>query len=147
VQVYALAASAVFMLPLYKHLMTWVGAAPASRKNLAKLLNMGSVAVIVGGIAEMFMVRKDSEDILLRGRKGLMRTAIETGTPIVPVYFLGGSQTLSFGPTCLKALSRRLRTSIGFVFGRMGLPIPRQITIHMVSGKLIWPGDALHCGV
>lgn len=120
--------------------MTWVGAMPASRKNLAKLLNMGSVAVVVGGIAEMFMVRKDREEILLRGRKGLIRTAIETGTPIVPVYCLGGSQILSFGPTFLKALSRRLRTSIGFVFGRLGLPIPRQIPMRMVSGKLLWPG-------
>lgn len=142
-QVFALAASAVFMLPFYKHFMTWIGAAPASRKNLAKLLSMGSVAVIVGGIAEMFMVRKDREEILLRGRRGLMRTAIETRTPIVPVYFLGGSQVLSFGPSCFKPLSRRLRTSIGFVFGRLGLPIPRQKPIHMVSGKLLWPGAAL----
>lgn len=92
----------------------------------------------------MFMVRKYREEILLWGRKGLMQTAIETGTPIVPVYFLGGSQVLSFGPTFLKALSRRLRTSIGVVFGRLGLPIPRQMPIHMVSGKLLWPGAELH---
>ena len=37
----------------YKHFMRWVGCMPASRQNLALLLEKGSVAVTMGGIAEM----------------------------------------------------------------------------------------------
>jgi hypothetical protein len=140
VQVYALAASAVFYLPGYRHIMTWIGCMPASRSNLSMLLSKGSVAVIVGGIAEMFMVKSDREEIKLRGRKGLMRTAIETNTPIMPVYHLGNSQILSFGPQLLKSVSRRLRTSLGLVYGKYGMPIPHQVPIHMVASKLLWPG-------
>lgn len=51
--VYALAASAVFYLPGYRHFMNWVGCKPASRQNLAALLQHGAVAVTMGGIAEM----------------------------------------------------------------------------------------------
>lgn len=39
-KVYALAASAVFWLPVFKHLMTWLGCQPASRTNLKKLLKV-----------------------------------------------------------------------------------------------------------
>jgi diacylglycerol O-acyltransferase 2, plant len=52
-KVYGLAASAVFYLPGYKHFMRWVGCMPASRDNLVQLLKKGSVAVTMGGIAEM----------------------------------------------------------------------------------------------
>lgn len=138
-QVYGLAASAVFYLPFYKHFMTWIGCKPASRKNLAQLLQRGSVAVVMGGIAEMFMLKDDREEVMLRTRKGLMRTAIETGTAVVPTYFMGNSRVLKFGPQFLKTVSRKLRTSLGFVFGRLGLPVPIQHPITMVVGKAIQP--------
>ena len=51
--VFALAASVVFYLPGYRHFMRWVGCLPASRANQDRLLQRGSVAVMVGGIAEM----------------------------------------------------------------------------------------------
>eukprot|EP00892_Ulva_mutabilis_P007201 jgi/Ulvmu1/4853/UM020_0139.1 len=143
-KVYALAASAVFWLPIFKHLMTWLGCQPASRANLKMLLKKGSVAVTPGGIAEMFFSQETTEEVILRGRKGLIRTAIETGTPVVPCYHLGNSQTLTFGPSWLKPVSRRLRTSIGIVMGWMGTPLPVQIPIYMCVGKRIIP-ETLSC--
>lgn len=147
----------------------------------------GSVAVTMGGIAEMFYSQEHNEEIILRGRcawcylcsvvwfrrcscllgfppamlakyhadiiilsqtleikvlyrKGLIRTAIETGTPVVPCYHLGNSQTLRFGPQWLQPLSRRLRTSVGIVMGCMGTPLPVQVPIIMCVGKRITPG-------
>lgn len=138
-KVFALAASAVFYVPLYKHVMRWIGCLPASRQNLTKLLKEGSVAVVMGGIAEMFMLRDDREEVLLRNRSGLMKTSIELQTPIVLVYYMGNSRILKFGPVWLKDISRRLRTSLGFVYGRWGTPLPIKHHIEMVCSKPIQP--------
>lgn len=47
----------------------------------------------------------------------------------------GQSQVLSFGPSWLQGASRKLRASIGIMYGVLGLPIPRPAPIYMVSGK------------
>ena len=86
-----------------------------------------------------FLASSGQEEVILRSRKGLFKTSIETGAPVVPVYHLGNSAVLKFGPHWLLSLSRRLRTSLGFVYGKWG-PIPTQHPIHMVSGDAIKPG-------
>ena len=35
--------------------MSWLGAAPATRKNFEMMLKEDSVAVVIGGLAEMYM--------------------------------------------------------------------------------------------
>ena len=47
-----------------------------------------------------------------------------TCADIMPVYHLGDSQLLDFWG--FKWLSRKLRASLGVVWGRWGLPLPRQ---------------------
>ena len=39
----------------------WIGSVPATTHNFKKLLRKGSVAVIVGGIAEIFLQVCDGE--------------------------------------------------------------------------------------
>jgi hypothetical protein len=94
-----------------------------------------SVGVLVGGIAEMFLLRQDCEQIKLLGRKGFVRIAVEAGTPILPVYIFGNSKVLSFGPAWLQRWSRKLRASLGLMYGVWGLPIPRRLPIYMAVGK------------
>jgi hypothetical protein len=53
--VYSLAASSVFNIPFWRHFLTWIGCVPATTGNFKKMLGKGSVAVVVGGIAEMYM--------------------------------------------------------------------------------------------
>lgn len=67
-----------------------------------------SVGLMVGGIAEMFMIRRDHERIKLRDRKGFVRIALEHGTDILPVYMFGVNQALDFGPPWLQRLSRKV---------------------------------------
>lgn len=67
-----------------------------------------SVGLMVGGIAEMFMIRRDHERIKLRERKGFVRIALEHGTDILPVYMFGVNQALDFGPPWLQRLSRKV---------------------------------------
>jgi hypothetical protein len=53
--IFFLAASSVFKVPIWRHLMAWLGGAPATLGHFRRLLKRGSVAVIVGGIAEMYL--------------------------------------------------------------------------------------------
>jgi hypothetical protein len=102
-----------------------------------------SVAVMVGGIAEMFMLRKDAEVLKLRSRKGFVRLALEHGTDILPTYLFGNSAILDFGPRWLQQASRRWRASFGLMYGPWGLPLPRRVPILMVVGAPVKAGPAM----
>jgi hypothetical protein len=55
---YFLAADSVFHIPLWRHVMTWLGGRPATLANFRRLLRRGSCAVqgaYLGGIAEMYL--------------------------------------------------------------------------------------------
>jgi 2-acylglycerol O-acyltransferase 2 len=45
----------VFSIPFWRHFIAWLGSVEATPKNFKRILKKGSVAVIVGGIAEMYM--------------------------------------------------------------------------------------------
>lgn len=53
--IYSLAASSVFSIPFWRHFIAWLGSVEATPANFKRILKRGSVAVIVGGIAEMYM--------------------------------------------------------------------------------------------
>jgi diacylglycerol O-acyltransferase 2, plant len=76
--IYSLAADSVFHIPLWRHVIAWLGARPATRPNFLRLLKRGSVAVLVGGIAEMFMQDARRERLMLRSRKGFTRVAVSS---------------------------------------------------------------------
>lgn len=120
------------------HSSTWA-VDPATGKRKTGV----SVGLMVGGIAEMFMIRKDHERIKLKDRKGFVRIALEHGTPILPVYMFGANQVLDFGPPWLQRLSRKMRASVGIIYGRWGLPVPRRVPIFQVTGKPLDVGPAM----
>lgn len=139
-KIYSLAATTVFNIPFWRHFVAWIGSVPATRANFKRLLSKGSVAVIVGGIAEMYMQSKKCERIKLRNRKGFVKVAIEEGITggIMPVYHLGNTQLMDFAPQWLAGISRKWRVSLGFLIGRWGfLPLPNQRPLYMVCGKPI----------
>jgi hypothetical protein len=49
----------------------------------------------------------------------------------------GNTQLFDFMPQSLSALSRKWQASLGFLVGRWGLPVPRQVPLYMVSGQPI----------
>lgn len=134
--VYSVAASSVFYIPLWRHFVAWIGSLPATKENFKKLLKKGSCAVVVGGIAEMYMLDPHKERIKLKGRKGFAKIAIEDNTDgVVPVYYFGNSRCLEFGPEWLSAISRKWGVSLGYLHGRWGLPLPRPIPIFLAHGR------------
>jgi hypothetical protein len=62
------------------------------------------------------------------------------GADIIPAFFFGNTSlfdVLGSGmDSWLAKVSRKLRTSIMFFYGRLFLPVPYRHPIHMVTGKL-----------
>ena len=125
------------MIPLYSAILKWTGCVTATNANLRKALNQGSCAVVVDGIAGMYVNEPDKEMVKFSGRKGFIRAAVETGTPIVPAFNFGNSRLLTLVPKFLEKPARKLQCAMGIIVGRWGLPIPKKVMIMTVAGKAI----------
>lgn len=114
-----------------------MGSIAATNKNLREALNTGSCAVVVDGIAGMYVDESNKEMAKFSGRKGFVRAAVETGTPIVPVFHFGNSRLLKLKPKWLEGPARKLQCAMGIIIGRWGLPFPKKIPLMAVVGKAI----------
>ena len=94
----------------------------------------------------MFLSDAENECIYFKKRYNTCKAAIENGCDIVPTYFFGntkqfeviGSSTSgSWFSKVLARLSRKLRMSIVFFYGRFFLPIPFRHPIKMVSCEVV----------
>lgn len=136
-------ADIIFMFPIMRHIMAWVGTVPAKRANITKVFKEGKhCAVIPGGIAEMYLMSEDSEGIYLRKRHNTVKAAIQEGAHIVPSFFFGNTKIFnvasgSGSDSWMSKLSRKLRASIVIFFGRQGLPVPLRHPIRMVTGNIV----------
>lgn len=73
------------------------------------LLQQGqSVAIHVGGIAEMFESHPDRETIFLRKRRGFIKAAVSNGVSVLPMFHFGNSQILKFVPRCVSCFCHRV---------------------------------------
>lgn len=100
-KVYSLAADVLFKIPLYRHFMCWMGSQPANKKHFEKLIRQGSVAIVVGGIAEIFMQHETREQVnrfhVVFGIKNLVIGVGESQEGIHPI----GCPTWSRYCSCL----------------------------------------------
>src|SRR5882757_4095102 len=126
--VYTLAHYGVFIANVGDWLRR-AGVIEASRENAAKALRSGAVVIDFAG------------------RTGYVRTAIETGVPIVPMVSIGGQETQLFlarGDSIARRLGLKrarveiLPISIGFPFGLSAilppnLPLPAKIVTRVLE--------------
>jgi len=137
------AANVVFMFPIMRQIMSWIGTHHANRKNIGKIFKKGySVAIIPGGIAEMYLINDKTESIYLRKRHNTVKAAIEEGATIIPTFFFGNSRIFTVlngqgSDSWISKVSRKLRASIFFFYGRFGLPIPYRHPLKMITGEPI----------
>lgn len=145
--IYTLAHWGVFMANVGDWLHR-AGVIEASRENAARALRDGAVVLVFpGGDYDAYRPTLTENVIDFAGRTGYVRTAIETGVPIVPVVSIGAQETQFFlarGDSIAKRLGlQRLRAQIlpisfGFPFGLSAIfppniPLPSKIVTRVLE--------------
>jgi 1-acyl-sn-glycerol-3-phosphate acyltransferase len=145
--VYTMGHDMIFVGPIG----TWLrrlGVIEANRANAAQALRDGAVVLVFpGGDYDSYRPTFTENVIDFNGRTGYIRTAVETGVPIVPMVSIGAQETQLFlarGDSIARGLGlKRLRSeilpvSIGFPFGLSvffppNLPLPSKIVTRMLE--------------
>jgi 1-acyl-sn-glycerol-3-phosphate acyltransferase len=145
--VYTLAHYGVFIANIGDWLRR-AGVIEASRENAAKALRDGAVVLVFpGGDYDSYRPTFTENVIDFNGRTGYVRTAIETGVPIVPMVSIGGQETQLFlarGDSIARRLGLKrarieiLPISFGFPFGLSALfppnlPLPAKVVTRVLE--------------
>lgn len=140
----AAVSSAIFSVPLMRHVFTWCDAIDVSKKRIVNSLDRGySVAVCPGGAQEAAYMENDKEIVLfLKSRMGLVKLCLENGTPLIPSFCFGQRKIFDYWVPPFKPLHSFCR-QYGYVpvffFGYFGLPFgpPKPTPLTVVVGKPI----------
>jgi 1-acyl-sn-glycerol-3-phosphate acyltransferase len=145
--IYTLGHDMIFLGPV-GDLLHRVGVIEANRENAAKALRDGAlVLVFPGGDYDSYRPTFTENVVDFNGRKGYVKTAIESGVPIVPMVSIGAQETQLFlarGDSIARRLGlTRLRAeilpiSIGFPFGLSvffppNVPLPSKIVTRVLD--------------
>jgi 1-acyl-sn-glycerol-3-phosphate acyltransferase len=145
--VYTLAHYGVFIANVGDWLRR-AGVIEASRENAAKALRSGAVVLVFpGGDYDSYRPTFTENVIDFGGRTGYVKTALESGVPIVPMVSIGGQETQLFlarGDSIAKRLGLKrarieiLPFSIGFPFGPSvilppNLPLPAKVVTRVLE--------------
>ena len=133
-------ADVLLRTPIMKHVMGIFGLISAGKKSLVETLKKtgaaGTVVLYIGGMAELFLSDENEELLYLKKRKGFIKLALQTGVDVIPVYLFGNTTVLSvMKHGILSTVSRKLGVSLTYMWGKYGLPIPRDCQLLYVSGK------------
>lgn len=137
----ALASSAIFRVPLVRHLWSWLGLQSVDRRTLRRLLEEGNIPILIpGGVAECMHLAPGRETVYLKRRAGFAKMALQHGAALIPAFAFGQSNIFGFAapPRPVAVAFARLAGFAPIVYwGLWGTPIPRRVPIHVVLGKPI----------
>ncbi len=97
-----------------------------------------------------YLINDKEEGIYLRSRHNTIKVAIQNGLDIIPSYTFGNTRLFDIAvgaksesdsgsgiSSMIARLSRKLRMSIIFFYGKFFLTIPYQIPLRIVRGRMI----------
>lgn len=148
--IYILAHDILFKHPRMNALLRSVGIVPARRETARQVLEAGhKLLVFPGGDLETLRPYRDRAKVVLAGRTGFAKLALEHDVPIVPVVSAGSHETLivlSQGRRIAKALRlpqwarlHSLPIMLAFPWGVLAgptcalpyLPLPAKVTVRL----------------
>lgn len=151
--IYILAHDILFKHPRMNAVLRSVGIVPARRETARQVLEAGhKLLVFPGGDLETLRPYRDRAKVVLAGRTGFAKLALEHDVPIVPVVSAGSHETLivlSQGRRIAKALRlpqwarlHSLPIMLAFPWGVLAgptcalpyLPLPAKVTVRLGAG-------------
>lgn len=107
-------------IPVVRDLYAYGRAIPAEYEKMKSVVETESISIVPGGVREMMVTKPREMRLILKGRKGVFKLALETGTPLVPILTYGENEL--FPPSdsqFLHELNKWLYTQF-----RIVVPIP-----------------------
>lgn len=107
-------------IPVVRDLYAYGRAIPAEYSKMKSVVETESISIVPGGVREMMATKPAEMRLVINGRKGVFKLALETGTPLVPILTYGENEL--FPPsesTTLQELNKWLYSQFKIV-----LPIP-----------------------
>jgi 1-acyl-sn-glycerol-3-phosphate acyltransferase len=150
---------ALMAMPVIGQYFRNVGVIPASREAVTEALAVGhDVVVWPGGEVDSMRSWTKRDKVVLNGRQGFIRQAMNSGVPIVPVATVGGADTVfvlseARGLARALGLKKLIRSDIaplilGFPFGvtfealPMHIPLPAKIRTRFLEPLVLDPDRA-----
>lgn len=134
-----LGADFLFHVPGLRELFLKGGAVKADPRNAERLLKQNHVVMLApGGIYEALIAKRGLRRIPWERRKGFVRLAVQTNTPIVPTYCRGINAAYFNSYFLLKPrikMLEKLRFSVPFFLGLGLLPFPMKL-VHWVGAPI-----------
>ncbi|MEM9461174.1 MAG: lysophospholipid acyltransferase family protein [Myxococcota bacterium] len=128
--VYVLAHDILFKHPKMAAVMRSVGIVPARRETAQRVLDSGhKLLVFPGGDLETLRPYKDRRKVVLAGRQGFCRLALEHRVPLIPLVSAGSHETL-----IVLRQGRRLAKA---------LRLPKWARLHSLPVMLAFPWGVL----
>ncbi|XP_012722581.2 2-acylglycerol O-acyltransferase 3b [Fundulus heteroclitus] len=111
----------LFRIPLLREYLMAAGLCPVSKPSLAHLLSKSgkgnAVVIVVGGAAESLASSPGINRVVMKQRKGFVRTALEYGADLVPVYTFGENELFQQVILSEGSLGRRLQDLFKKIMG------------------------------
>lgn len=139
--------TAMLWAAISRNFMYALGLRSVSRSTIEKLLVRGISPILnPGGVQEVMLQQRGSADdhVYLSKRTGFVRLALKHNAPIVPIFGLGESKTMSLlrltdPPFMLpkkwgSRMARTLRFAPALAWGYFGTPVPKRVPVTIVVG-------------
>lgn len=132
---------ALLKLPIIRQIISPYNCMGADNRSMMSNLGRVNVSLYPGGIAQIFLCNRDTEEIYLSKRKGFCKLALIRGCDIVPIYVYGATQILDSRKPKLGSFTERLCRKLGIsalvFWGRYYLPLPYRERMTLVCAKAV----------